>query len=84
MTTMDDIKGRCRKVFAEILKVEPSVITDDSSPDTLEEWDSLAHVQLILDLEKKLSVTIHPDESVDLENFQMVTDLIGKKLNVIS
>lgn len=81
MYTVNDVKEICRMVFAEVMGVDSSMITDKTNPDTLEGWDSLAHVQLILALEKKFSVVIHPDESVDLENFTMVIELIGKKLN---
>jgi acyl carrier protein len=62
------------------MEVDLSAITDATSPDTLEQWDSLAHVQLILALEKEFAVTIPPDEGVDLENFKMIHDFIAARL----
>ena len=58
---MDDIRKTCLATFAEVMKIDPSTIDDDTSPETLFEWDSLAHVQLMLALEKACSVEIPPD-----------------------
>lgn len=75
-----DVKQKCIEVFAEVMNVDASAINDDTSPDTLEEWDSLSHVQLILGLEKGFGIEIAPDEGIDLENFKMVMDFISAKV----
>jgi acyl carrier protein len=39
-------------VVAGVLEVDPSEITDDATPDTLPNWTSLRHLQLIVALEE--------------------------------
>lgn len=77
---MASVRERCAAIFADVLEVDAARIEDDSSPDTLEEWDSLKHVQLILELEKEFGVTIAPDEGIEYENFKMVCDAMEQKL----
>lgn len=72
---------RCRKTFSTVLDVNPSEISDTTSPATLEKWDSLAHVQLILALEKEFSISIPPDESVEVETFKSIHELVSRKLH---
>lgn len=76
-----DIKQKCVEVFVEVMSVDPGAINDETSPETLEEWDSLSHVQLILGLEKGFGIEIAPDEGIELEDFKMVCEFIGGKLH---
>ena len=62
---MSDIRERCIKVMAQIMEIEHTEITDDSSPDNLEQWDSLSHVQLVLNLEKEFNIKISPEEGIE-------------------
>ena len=78
---MEDVVERCRITMAEIMNVDKSIISDDATPDVLVELDSLAHTQLILGLEKEFSISIDPDEAIELESFKMVCDSVQAKLN---
>jgi acyl carrier protein len=62
---MSDIRERCIKVMAQIMEIEHTEIADDSSPENLEQWDSLSHVQLVLNLEKEFSIKISPEEGIE-------------------
>jgi acyl carrier protein len=77
---MSDIREKCAKVMAKVFEVDVSRINDETNPDNLPQWDSLGHVQMILELEKMFTVKISPEEGIDLESFEMVVDCIGKKL----
>ncbi len=77
---MSEIENRVAKVFAELMEVDASSITKESNPETLEEWDSMAHVQLITRLEKEFSVTINPDDAVEFESVGMVCEWLEGKV----
>ena len=57
---MDDLGARCAAVFARILEVDALAIGEDASPETIEEWDSLAHVKIILALEEEFGISAAP------------------------
>lgn len=52
------------QIFAEVLDVENDSITLDTTRDDLEEWDSLAMVELVGEIEDKFSCNI-PFDKID-------------------
>ena len=78
---MSNVVERCTEIFARVMEVDPSIVNADTNPENLPEWDSLSHVQLILELEKELSVSIPPDEAVEIMDFKMICDSIENKMN---
>jgi len=48
-TTLSDI-------FAEILKLEIDDVTDDLSIDTVDTWDSLAHLTIVTAIEQEFGI----------------------------
>lgn len=46
------------QVFAEVLEVDPTDLNDDSSPDNLKQWDSLAAMKLVTAIEEKFNVQL--------------------------
>lgn len=75
---MSDLKTRIATVMARTMEVDVAQINDDTDPDTLEAWDSMAHVQLVAELEKEFGVTISPDVAVDLESFEDIVAFFEK------
>ena len=78
---MNYIKSKCISVFSKSMEVSPDVINDDTSPETLMEWDSLSHVLLISELEKEFSIEISPEEGIELESFTSVCEFIKEKIS---
>ena len=53
---------RLQKIFRELFDQPNLVLTADLSPATVEEWDSVAMVQLVLAAEQEFSVRLTTDE----------------------
>ena len=51
---------------ARIFGRDGSEIDDNSSPQTVPEWDSLGHVTLVLELESTYRVSFAPEEAMAL------------------
>jgi acyl carrier protein len=49
-------------IMAEVFGVEPDKITMDSTPDTIESWDSLRLLNLILAFEKEFNIEIQIEQ----------------------
>jgi len=54
---------RLKEVLSAIIDVPVEKISNEASMDDIEEWDSLAQMNLVLALEEEFDVTI-PDEEV--------------------
>jgi len=60
-----EIKEKMKKVMARIFGVGEEVIKDDSSMSSLDSWDSLRHINLIIALEQEFDISF-PDEEITL------------------
>ena len=54
-------------------------IREDSSPDTIEAWDSLRHMNLVLALEEAFGIQFTEEEIVEMLNVQLIVDILKDK-----
>ena len=52
-----------KRVMAQVLQIDAERIDADTSPESVERWDSLKHMQLILALEDEFGIEF-PDEAI--------------------
>ncbi|MBI05878.1 MAG: hypothetical protein CMM54_02735 [Rhodospirillaceae bacterium] len=74
--TRDEIDQIIQEVFSDLFDLPPNSITSQTSPDTLLEWDSLAHVQLVASFEEKIGVTISAENQVEMLNVELIGDIL--------
>lgn len=71
------MKNEILALMAEVLQVPEDMITEDTRMDDLEEWDSLAHVMLIGELESQLGISLSVDEAVEITCVKELLELCG-------
>lgn len=69
------MKEKILEIITDILQVEPGAITEDTMTSDLEEWDSLAQVMIIGEIEAKLSIKISLDEAMEVEGVRDILKL---------
>jgi len=67
-------------IFSDILDVPDLVLTPEANASNVEGWDSLAHVNLVVAIEKTYKIKFALGELQDLKNVGEMADLILKKL----
>ena len=75
----EDIKKTLNEIFCDELDNEDIVLTDDTTADDVEEWDSLSHVQLISAIEKKFNIRFTSKEILGWKNVGELINSIQKK-----
>lgn len=75
-----DIINRVQEVFRDELELDDLVLTDETTADDVEEWDSLSHVQLVVALEKAFNIKFTSREILSWDNVGDLVDCIEKKL----
>ncbi|MFO0228293.1 acyl carrier protein [Gemmatimonas sp.] len=65
-----------RAVFTSVLGVPAEQLSDDASPDTIPSWDSLTHINLMLDIEGACGVQFEPDELMELRTVGAVVQRV--------
>jgi acyl carrier protein len=75
----DSIDNRVRQVAADVFALPIEQITTDSSPQTIESWDSVQHLNLVLALEQEMGVVIDPEEIERMKTVGDMIDLVKEK-----
>lgn len=56
--------SKIKKVLSNILGIEENEINDESSPDTIENWDSFNGLMLVSELENEFKIRFDMDEII--------------------
>ena len=67
--------------MASVFEVSVEDINEDSSPDTIENWDSLRHMNLITVLEEEFDIRLNDEQITEMMNFNLVIYSINEALN---
>ena len=62
------VEERIKSVMSAVFEVSAYKIKDDSSPDTIESWDSLKHMNLVVALEEDFEIEFNDDEILEMMN----------------
>jgi acyl carrier protein len=74
------IKERILQVMATVFETEVADLNENSSSDTIEAWDSLKHLTLILALEEEFAISIPDEEVGELVNYKLIEIAIHEQL----
>ena len=72
--------NKIKQIMAAVFETELNNITDDASPDTIENWDSLRLINLVAALEDEFEVEFEEEEIVEMLNFKLISLLVSDKL----
>ncbi len=78
---MDDILTSVQKAFQRAFDTNPRLITIETTPDDVEGWDSVGHLELAASLESIFAVTFDVDELMEMENVREIVRVLRSKLN---
>ncbi len=69
-----------RDIASDIFGIRADKITPLSSPQTIDNWDSLQHLNLVLALEEKFNLQLSPEEIEEIKSIGAGAKLIESKL----
>ena len=74
---IDDMK--LKEVISNVLGVSINAINDNSSPDSIDEWNSLTHLNLVMAIEAEFDVELTPEDSMDMLSVKLIRMILRKK-----
>ena len=78
--TRKEVFERMNEVFRDVFDDEDIEVTDETTADDIEDWDSLEHINLVNAMEEEFGVKFTTGEIVSLKNVGEMADLIISKL----
>ena len=79
MTEIEIIK-KLGDIFQDVFDDENLIISNDTTAEDIDDWDSLEHINLIVTIEKDFNIKLTLGELQDLLNVGDMVGLIGKKV----
>ena len=64
--------------FTEALNIDKSIVNDDLKYQGIMQWDSIAHMVLISQLEATFEISIETDDVLDMSSFAKAKEIITK------
>ena len=81
---MTDVEERVRGVLAEVFGLDPGSIGADTSTDTVDGWDSLHHLTVVLSLEEEFDIQFDDEETLSLVTFPLIALIVREKLGLLA
>ena len=73
------LEDRIKNIMSAVFEIPEEQIKDNSSPDTIESWDSLKHMNLIIALEEEFEVEFTDNEIYEMMNYTLIKSIITGK-----
>jgi acyl carrier protein len=70
-----------KSVMASVFGLDAKDITETSSAETIENWDSLQHIKLIVALEEEFGVELENEDITTMISFTEIKKVIHKLQN---
>ena len=74
------MRDKIKNVMALVFEIEPSQIPDSASTSTIDNWDSLNHMNLVVALEEEFKILFSDEEIVEIISLEAVEKSLSSKL----
>ena len=78
--TREQILNGVQEIFRDVFDEEDLIVEESSNSDTIEDWDSLNHINLVSAIEMEFGIRFALGELTSLKNVGDMIDLMLKKL----
>ena len=73
------MEDKLKKMLAVLLEVKEEQIDENATSETIEGWDSLKQMNIIVALEEEFDIQFDEEESILSDSYQSLLDLIKSK-----
>lgn len=74
------ILERLEKIFSDILDNNNISLSRSTTPNDIEEWDSITNIEIIVQAEKAFNIKFSLGEMLEFKNVGDICDTIAKRL----
>ncbi|MDA9574281.1 acyl carrier protein [Porticoccaceae bacterium] len=79
--TRDEVMLSVQEIFRDIFDDDEIIILDETNSDSIEDWDSLNHINLVSSIEKEFGIRFALGELIELKDVGSMIDLMLVKMH---
>ena len=69
------------KTISEALEIELALVNDELEYNSIPEWDSVAHMSLVANLENEFDIMLDAEEILSMSSVGIIKKIIYKQIN---
>lgn len=69
---------KLRTIFTESLNIDEAIVTDELSYNSIPEWDSIAHMALVAEIDDQFDIMLDTEDVIDLSSFAEAKRILAK------
>lgn len=69
---------KLKQVFVDSLEIDPSQVVDDLTFNSIPEWDSIAHMALVTEIDDVFDIMLDTDDVLDISSFAKAKEILTK------
>ena len=77
----DEVMLSVQEIFRDIFDDDEIIILDETNSDSIEDWDSLNHINLVSSIEKEFGIRFALGELIELKDVGSMIDLMLVKMH---
>jgi acyl carrier protein len=74
------MRDKIYKIVSQVMDAPLEQLTLESSQDSVENWDSIKHMNLVLSLEEEFNIAFSDSEIIELLSIELIIEIISNKL----
>jgi len=74
------MEERIKQIMSDIFFLSLSEINENSSQDTIANWDSIGNLNLVTALEEEFEIVFKDEEIIEMLNYKLVVDTVESVL----
>ncbi len=73
---MEFNEEKLKEILSNVFNIDKQSIDGSCSPDTIETWDSMRHLNLDLALEDSFNITFSEEQTVEMMDYELIKEIL--------
>ncbi len=74
------MEEKIKQIMSDVFSIETTIIDKNTSQDSVDNWDSIGHLNLITALEESFEIYFEEEEIIQMLNFELVCLITSEHL----
>ena len=71
------MEEKIKQIMSQVFNIDAQEITEDSTQDTIGNWDSLRHMSLVMALEEEFGLELDENQIIEMMSFKLIINVLN-------